>query len=77
MRTIIEEELQPYEDGEQVRISGDDAPLPAALAQAIAVAIHELATNAAKIRLAIAAFGQARSPLLEERGRRLPCTTLV
>ena len=50
IRTIIEEELRPYGAGDATRISiaGDDIRLPAALAQAIAVAIHELATNAAK-----------------------------
>jgi two-component sensor histidine kinase len=50
LRTIVEEELRPYgsEDVERISITGDDLRLPASLAQAVAVAIHELATNAAK-----------------------------
>jgi PAS domain S-box-containing protein len=50
LKTIVEDELRPYasKDGERVRIAGDDVRLPASLAQAIAVAMHELATNAAK-----------------------------
>lgn len=50
LRTIVEEELRPYASGDNGRISiaGDDIRLPATLAQAIAVAVHELATNAAK-----------------------------
>jgi PAS domain S-box-containing protein len=50
LKTIVEEELRPYasDDGKRVSIRGDDVRLPATLAQAIAVAVHELATNAAK-----------------------------
>ena len=51
IRTIIEQELRPYYgagDAKRVNISGRDVRLPAALAQAIAVSVHELATNAAK-----------------------------
>ena len=50
LKTIIEEELCPYasDDGRRISIHGEDVRLPAALAQAIAVAVHELATNAAK-----------------------------
>jgi PAS domain S-box-containing protein len=50
LKTIVEEELRPYasEDGKRISIAGDDIRLPATMAQAIAVAVHELATNAAK-----------------------------
>ena len=50
LKSIIEEELRPYgsNDTQRVSISGSDVRLPAALAQAIAVSVHELATNAAK-----------------------------
>ena len=50
IRTIVEEELRPYaaEEMKRVHITGPDVRLPAALAQAIAVSVHELATNAAK-----------------------------
>jgi PAS domain S-box-containing protein len=50
IQTIIQEELRPYggHDAGRVSIRGDDLRIPAALAQAIAVSVHELATNAAK-----------------------------
>ncbi|MVT71042.1 PAS domain S-box protein [Bradyrhizobium pachyrhizi] len=50
LRVLVEEELRPYgiDDAKRVNISGEDIRLPAALAQGIAVAVHELATNAAK-----------------------------
>ncbi len=50
LRRLIEEELAPYSLGDErrCRISGPDAALPASGAQALAMAIHELATNAAK-----------------------------
>ncbi|HKS19022.1 MAG TPA: HWE histidine kinase domain-containing protein [Bradyrhizobium sp.] len=50
IKTIVQEELRPYggHDVQRVSIRGDDIRLPAALAQAIAVSVHELATNAAK-----------------------------
>lgn len=50
IKTIIEEELCSYAAGDARRISidGQDIRLPSALAQAIAVTVHELATNAAK-----------------------------
>lgn len=47
IQRIIEDELRPY-GSSRVSISGQDVRLPAALAQAIAVSVHELATNAAK-----------------------------
>jgi PAS domain S-box-containing protein len=50
IQNIIQEELRPYtaSDGKRVSITGIDVRLPASLAQAIAVSVHELATNAAK-----------------------------
>ena len=50
LKTIVEEELRPYAspDGERIKIAGEDVHLPPTLAQSIAVALHELATNAAK-----------------------------
>ena len=50
LRTIVEEELRPYAsaDRDRIRIVGEDLRMPPSLAQAIAVAVHELATNAAK-----------------------------
>jgi two-component sensor histidine kinase len=44
---VVAEELEPYRDG-LLRISGPDAKLAPPVAQALAIALHELATNAAK-----------------------------
>jgi PAS domain S-box-containing protein len=50
LRRLSEEELRPYTlgDGARVRIDGPATPLSPAAAQGIAMALHELATNAAK-----------------------------
>jgi PAS domain S-box-containing protein len=50
MAQIIEEELAPYRsaDFERVSISGQAVSLEPSTAQAVALAVHELATNAAK-----------------------------
>ncbi|WP_454622394.1 HWE histidine kinase domain-containing protein [Bradyrhizobium cenepequi] len=57
IRAIIEQELKPYavHDSKRVAIDGGDLRLTATLAQAIAVSVHELATNAAK-------YGSLSSP---------------
>jgi PAS domain S-box-containing protein len=47
IQTILQEELRPY-GSTRVSMTGLDISLPATLAQAIAVSVHELATNAAK-----------------------------
>lgn len=44
---VVAEELEPYREGD-VRIEGPDARLAPPVAQALAIALHELATNAAK-----------------------------
>lgn len=51
MRRLVEEELSPFILGDaapRVRIAGPEARLPAATAQAVGMALHELATNAVK-----------------------------
>ncbi|QQO15304.1 PAS domain S-box protein [Bradyrhizobium diazoefficiens] len=74
LKTIVEEELRPYASGdrERVRIEGEDIRLPAMLAQSIAVAVHELATNAAK-------YGSLSTPSgrLNIRWEADPATSLV
>jgi two-component sensor histidine kinase len=50
LRRLVEEELRPYALGDEarVRIEGPGVPLSPGAAQAVAMALHELATNAAK-----------------------------
>jgi PAS domain S-box-containing protein len=46
--TLVAEELAPYRTGDKVEIGGPNISLLPATAQGIALALHELATNAAK-----------------------------
>ncbi len=46
--TLVAEELEPYRAGDRVAISGPDISLQPTTAQGLALALHELATNAAK-----------------------------
>ena len=50
LRRLVDEELAPYRggDGERVEIAGPAVLLPPSIAQTIALALHELVTNAAK-----------------------------
>jgi two-component sensor histidine kinase len=52
LREIVEAELAAHGDGkvgtDKVSVAGPSVPLPATSAQAIALALHELATNAVK-----------------------------
>lgn len=48
LATLVGEELAPYRTGDQVAIDGPDISLHASTAQGLALALHELATNAAK-----------------------------
>lgn len=47
---LVDEELAPYHgrDGERIEVAGPTVLLPPAIAQSIALALHELTTNAAK-----------------------------
>jgi two-component sensor histidine kinase/CheY-like chemotaxis protein len=46
--TLVGEELAPYSAGDKITFEGPDISLPPATAQGLALALHELATNAAK-----------------------------
>jgi len=50
MRGLVEEEVAPYRTGETVKVetSGPNVSLQPAAAQSLALALHELVTNAAK-----------------------------
>jgi PAS domain S-box-containing protein len=46
--TLVAEELAPYRAGDKIAFKGPDISLQPATAQGLALALHELATNAAK-----------------------------
>ncbi len=46
--TLVSEELAPYSAGDKITLNGPDISLQPATAQGLALALHELATNAAK-----------------------------
>ena len=46
--TLVNEELAPYRAGDKIHCRGPDISLQPATAQGLALALHELATNAAK-----------------------------
>jgi len=48
LATLAAEELAPYRTGDKVAMSGPDVSLEPSTAQGLALALHELATNAAK-----------------------------
>jgi len=48
LATLVGEELAPYRSGDKVKIDGPDISLQPSTAQGLALALHELATNAAK-----------------------------
>jgi PAS domain S-box-containing protein len=59
LHSLVTQELSPYRDGreERVRINGPTVMLEPNIAQAIAISLHELATNAAKYGSLSAADG--------------------
>jgi PAS domain S-box-containing protein len=48
LATLVGEELAPYRTGDKITIDGPDISLEPSTAQGLALALHELATNAAK-----------------------------
>jgi two-component sensor histidine kinase/CheY-like chemotaxis protein len=48
LRAVVEQELAPYRGGGRVAISGNSVRLTADAVQPLSMALHELATNAAK-----------------------------
>ena len=48
LRNLVDDELSPYSRGARIRVEGPRILLTRDAAQAVAVAFHELATNAAK-----------------------------
>jgi PAS domain S-box-containing protein len=86
LRTLVEAELEAHGDGDpgKVRVEGPPVALPAGHAQTLALALHELATNAVKYgafrqpagRLAVtwAVEGAGRRVLIEWREGGVPMT---
>ena len=70
LRQLLDEELDPYRTGnaERIVVGGPDVRLEPRYAQTIALAIHELATNAAKYGSLTAPSGKGQSKL-GDRGR--------
>ena len=48
LATLVADELAPYRAGDKIQFKGPDISLQPATAQGLALALHELATNAAK-----------------------------
>jgi two-component sensor histidine kinase/CheY-like chemotaxis protein len=57
---LFTEELEPYRIGDVVSISGPDTTLDPRRAQTLALAVHELATNAAKYGALKTSFGKVK-----------------
>jgi hypothetical protein len=73
LHTLVTQELLPYRDGreEHVRINGPTVTLGPNTAQAIAISLHELATNAAKYGSLWAADGDVEIALSSTAGGQL------
>lgn len=57
---LVDEELEPYRAGDRVQIDGPSVAIRSTVAQNFALAIHELATNAAKYGALSAPAGRLR-----------------
>jgi PAS domain S-box-containing protein len=73
LHSLVTQEILPYRDGreERVRINGPTVMLEPNTAQAIAISLHELATNAAKYGSLSAADGNVEIAWSHTAGGRL------
>jgi PAS domain S-box-containing protein len=60
LEQLISDELAPYQSDGRIQLAGPPATLPPAAAQAIAMAVHELTTNAVKYGALSAPGGRLR-----------------
>lgn len=70
LRRLVAEELAPFAlgDSHRTEVSGPSIPLPPSAAQAVAMALHELTTNAAKHGALSTAGGRVRVSWVVEDG---------
>jgi len=76
LHSLVDQELSPFTlgDGGRVSVSGQPVSLPPALAQAIAMCLHELATNAAKHGALTSGSGRVQVTWAVDSQRRLEMT---
>jgi PAS domain S-box-containing protein len=78
LRDVLANELEPYGAGaDRLRLDGPDVQLPASIAVVLGMAVHELATNAAKYGSLSSGAGQVRVAWSVERRDGVPTLLLA
>jgi PAS domain S-box-containing protein len=76
LHALLEGELAPFLAGQRAELSGPPVALPAPVAQALAMAVHELATNAVKHGALSAPCGRISVSWRLDRGEAAPRLSL-